>query len=154
MSTEDSETNKKAIPATGKTKESLIAVVRVRGGITVKKSIVETMSLLRLGKKHACIVIRDKPELMGMVKKCKDYVTWGEISEETFTALKKMAKEKALKGNEKNQGESKEESILLHLGLHPPLKGWGRKGVKESFNRGGALGKRNNMDTLIARMIK
>ena len=64
-----------------------IAVVRIRGSKGVRKEIKDTMKMLRLYKQNNCIIVDNKPNLIGMLKKVKDYVTWGETNEETFKEL-------------------------------------------------------------------
>src|SRR3989344_227022 len=64
-----------------------IAVIRIRGSIGVRKEIKDTMNMLRLYNKNHCIVIDNSPKFVGMLRKIKDYVTWGEIEEKTFKEL-------------------------------------------------------------------
>ncbi len=93
------------------------------------------MQMLGLKRKNNCVVLEKKPELEGMITKVKDLVTWGEVNEET---LKEMEKRK--KGKVYN--------------LHPPRKGFGRKGIKVPFKVGGGLGYRGDkINDLIKRML-
>ena len=120
-----------------KDQKNMIAVVRVRGSINVNTKIVDTLNMLHLGKKNSCIVFVPTESAMGMIKKVKDYITWGEISQETLALLtdKRKAKNKS-----------------FHL--NPPKKGFGRKGVKVPFSKSGALGYRGEkMNDLITRML-
>ena len=64
-----------------------IAVIRLRGLMGVKKDIKDTMKMLRLHNKNHCVVINNSPNYIGMLRKVKDYVTWGEINEKTFKEL-------------------------------------------------------------------
>lgn len=125
----------------GKEKESrkLIAVVRVRGSIGVMKEIKDTLNMLRLYNKNNCVVVPNTPAYLGMIKKVKDYVTWGEIDDKTLNLLK----EKRKKDVEKK-----------YFRLNPPRKGYGRKGIKCSFRIGGALGyRKEKINDLIKRML-
>ncbi len=61
---------------------SSIAIIRIRGQVGMNKKIKDTLDMLRLHRKNYCTIIENKPELMGMVKKVKDYVAWGTITEE------------------------------------------------------------------------
>ena len=63
------------------------AVVRVRGTVNVRRDIQETLRMLRLTRINHCVVIPDTPQYRGMLKKVKDYITWGEIDEETLKEL-------------------------------------------------------------------
>lgn len=114
---------------------SKIAVILIRGIIGSGQEVKDTLKMLNFRRKNNCIVLEKKPELEGMVKKVKDLTTWGEVSEET---LKEMEKRK--KGKVYN--------------LHPPRKGYGRKGIKVPFKVGGGLGYRGEkINDLIKRML-
>ena len=63
------------------------AVVRVRGNINVRRPIKDTLLMLRLNRVNHCVIIPESPEFAGMLKKSKDYVTWGEIDETSLTEL-------------------------------------------------------------------
>jgi len=128
-----------------------LAIVRVRGLVNLRHDIKETFEYLNLRNKNWCIVAEDRPTLKGMVAKVKDYVTWGELSDETFGELvskrgKEEKGEKAL--------EYKNKKYQKFFRLNSPVKGYGRKGVKIAFSKGGALGYRGeNINDLIKRMI-
>ena len=62
-----------------KTKGKLVAIVRIRGIIGPNQKIKDTMAMLNLFRKNFCTVIDATPSNMGMVKKAKDYITWGEV---------------------------------------------------------------------------
>ncbi|MCB9362438.1 uL30 family ribosomal protein [Candidatus Woesearchaeota archaeon] len=116
-----------------------IAVILVRGMINVKPDIRKTVKLLNLSKKNTCIVLSDTEQNKGMVKKVKDYVTYGPLDAET----EKLLLEK--------RGKDKEATVFQ---LAPPVKGFGRKGIKKPFNVGGGLGDRKeHINELIKRMI-
>ena len=72
-----------------------IAVIRIRGSKGVRREIKDTMSFLRLNNKNHCVIIDNKPTHVGMLRKIKDYVTWGEVDEKTFREL--LLKDKELK---------------------------------------------------------
>ena len=80
-------------------KSGKLVVVRVRGLVRVKKTINDTMDMLGLYRKNYCVIV-DKKQL-GMIKKVKDYVTYGEIDKDTEALLmKKQEKGKNKKGEE------------------------------------------------------
>ncbi|MBW2974227.1 uL30 family ribosomal protein, partial [Candidatus Woesearchaeota archaeon] len=81
---------------------SKIAVIRVRGSVNLKKEVKDTLELLRLYRKNYCIVVDDTPSYKGMITKVKDYVTFGEIDDETFKELIEKRGE-AYKGREKDR---------------------------------------------------
>jgi len=74
MSEEKTELNKKRL-----------AVIRIRGITGIKKSIKDTLKMLCIYHNNYCVVVDDS--LLGMIKKAKDYVTWGEIDDETYKLL-------------------------------------------------------------------
>lgn len=114
---------------------SKIAVVRVRGLVKIRRDFVATLKMLNLNCKNNCIIFEDTPEKLGMIKKVKDFVTWGEINEETIALLGSCKKDK-------------------FYALQPPKKGFGRKGIKMPFNKGGGLGYRGNkINDLLKRMV-
>lgn len=114
---------------------SKIAVVRIRGVTGVKKDISDTLTMLNLHKKNFCAVVDDTPATRGMIFKVKDFVTYGMIDKETLELLK-------------NKGEKR------FYRLNPPRKGYGRKGIKVPFSKGGALGDRKEkINDLLKRMI-
>lgn len=63
------------------------AVVRVRGSVGVRGDIADTMKMLRLHRVNHCVIIPDTEHYTGMIKKVKDYVTYGEIDKDTLVAL-------------------------------------------------------------------
>ncbi|RME31743.1 hypothetical protein D6789_01850 [Candidatus Woesearchaeota archaeon] len=103
--------------------------VLVRGMIGVRAPVRQALRSLGLTRKHAFALVDDKQE--GVLRLCKDVITYGTVSPETAELLKKRS-----------------------TGLHPPRGGWERKGIKKGFAEGGALGDRGaKMDDLIKRML-
>ncbi len=154
----------------------MIAIVRVRGRVDVKEDIERTLHLLRLRRKHTCVVLRPNPSVKGMIDKVKDYVTWGEIDKETFKEL--LLKRGRLVGDKKLTEDYIKEKLGISLDefvekvfngemelkdlpglkpffrLHPPRGGFERGGIKKPFHLGGALGYRGKyINDLIRRMI-
>jgi large subunit ribosomal protein L30 len=120
-----------------------LALILVRGFIRMRKSIMDTLFALRLRKKHVCVVVDDNPVNRAAAAKCKDYIAYGEITEETY----KLLVEK--RGKKDSDGKLKK-----FFSLSPPRGGFERKGIKTPFTSGGALGYRGiKMNELIRRMI-
>ena len=67
--------------------EKRFAAVMIRGSVGLKTSLKETISSLRLYRRNTCVVIADTATNVGMLKAAKDYITWGEIDEDTFKLL-------------------------------------------------------------------
>lgn len=139
-----------------------LAAVRVRGSIGVNQKVEDTMSMLRLYRKNYCAVVPDNPVYTGMLKNAKDYITWGEIDEETFNTLVSKRGEEFSGRETDAKGKIKYNDFMVvnskkikkYFRLNPPIKGFGRKGIKHTFREGGALGYRGEaMKELIRRMI-
>ncbi len=65
----------------------IYAVVRVRGIIGVRDTIRETLRRLKLTKPNHCVLVKITDSMIGMLKKSKDYITWGEIDTPTLKLL-------------------------------------------------------------------
>ena len=152
-------------------------VVRVRSDVGVERTIKETMHMLNLTRVNHAVLIPENDQYKGMLQKAKDYITWGEATEEVV--------EKMLNGRGRMVGDAPltDEIVAEHsdyadiaalakaiaadeatvkavpdlkrvFRLHPPRgpKGWG--GIKRSFVVGGALGSRGEaIGALVERMI-
>jgi len=139
-----------------------LAAVRIRGLTMVNTKIQDTMKMLRLYKSNFCTVLPNTPIYIGMLKKAKDYITWGEIDNETFKMLVEKRGEE-FKGRETDNKKkikyndffvTENKKIKKYFRLSPPRKGFERKGIKHSFKDGGALGYRGAaINDLIKRMV-
>lgn len=140
-----------------------IAVILIRGLIGVKKDIKDTLKLLKLLKKNHCVVVNKTPSILGMILKCKDYVAYGEIDEDTYKLLidkrgeEYKARLKDSKGKIKYKTKYFEhggKKLKPYFRLNPPKGGFKRKGIKTSYQMGGALGYRGKkIIDLIKRML-
>ena len=139
-----------------------LAAVRIRGRTMVRTTIVDAMNMLRLYKNNFCVVVPNTPTYIGMLKQAKDYITWGEIDDETFKLLVEKRGEE-FHGRETDSKELIKYNDYFVIGnkklkkyfrLNSPRKGFGRIGIKQSFQRGGALGYRGAaINDLIKKMI-
>ena len=57
-------------------------VVRARSNVGVERTIKDTMLHLNLTKVNHAVIIPDNAQYRGMLQKAKDYITWGEATEE------------------------------------------------------------------------
>jgi|SRR3989344_1125763 len=153
-----------------------IAVIRIRGSIGMRREIKSSLSMLRLNIKNHCVVVRNSPTYVGMLRVVKDYVTWGEINEKTFSELlKKRGRLVGKKSLTEDYVESKTKlninefvneffnfkrelkdipGLKLNFRLKPPVGGFERKGVKIPFSLGGALGyRKEKINDLIIKML-
>lgn len=145
------------------TKIQSIAVIRVRGVNRVSHTVERTLRQLSLYRKNYCSVVPDTPSYRGMLAKVKDYVTYGQIDEDTYNQLIK-ARGQEYKGSiTDSKGTINYTSRYVEIGnkkyapffrLQPPRGGFDRKGTKKAYSLGGALGFRGEeMKKLIIRMI-
>lgn len=145
-----------------KLKTNKLAAIRVRGLTGVKTKIQDTLQFLGLYKNNYCCVLPNNPVYIGMMKKAKDYITWGELDDETFNVLVEKRGEEFNGRETDSKQKIKYNNFFVHnnkkfkkyFRLNAPRKGFGRKGIKNSFQRGGALGyRREKINELIKRMI-
>ena len=119
------------------------AAIRIRGLVDLKTEIRQTLLFLGLYRRNYCVIIEDSPSTLGMVKKVKDYITYGEIDAETEKLLISKKLEKNPDGTSKK-----------FFRLHPPRGGFERKGIKVAFTQKGALGYRGaKINDLIKKML-
>lgn len=154
----------------------LLAIVRIKGKVNVKREAEKTMQLLRLYRKHHCSIVPANPEMLGMIKTIERFVTWGEI--EPSTLLNLLEKRGRLPGNarltseyvKEKTGKNMEDFVKnvdgskISLGdipglkkffrLKPPSKGFERNGMKKPYSLGGVFGYRGkDINVLLTRMI-
>lgn len=153
----------------------MFAVVRIRGRMNVNKKVEDTMKMMRLNHANNCVILPENPDVKGMLFKSKDYVTWGEVTEEALAKM--LEKRLRAKGNEKKVDLSllkqttkfdsfhslasaivdgnfllhKHETLQPTFRLTPPSKGL--KSVNETYPRGDLGYRGKEINELIERMI-
>ena len=153
-----------------------IVLIRIKGKPGLNKTLKSTLQMLRLYKKHNCVVIENTPQYVGMIQQVKEVITWGEIDEKTFRLL--LEKRGKLPGAMKLTNEylkakcntdfdaftkdfmacEKELKDIPGLKpffkLNPPAHGFERKGLKVPYSLGGVVGyRKDNINELLARMM-
>ena len=150
-------------------KSKLLAVIRIRGEVNVRREIADTLKMLRLYHKNYCSLIFGTKPNLGMIKKVQDYVTFGEIDEPTLIELLKcrgrMAGNKRLPESMDFKKVAKEllsgektlkdfDGIKPFFRLQPPRGGFERRGIKHPFSVGGALGyRKEKINELLKKML-
>jgi large subunit ribosomal protein L30 len=151
---------------------TLFLVIRLRGNIGVHPDILDTLKRLNMPTKYSAVLIQDTPSNKGMLNKVTDYVTWGEIAEDSLEAM--MMKRGRLAGDERitedvlkreNLGTPKELAKLIMtqgslpscikktFRLTPPSGGF-KKSIKRHVRSGGELGYRGEgINELLKKMI-
>lgn len=152
-----------------------LAAVRVRGTVRVRQEIADTLRMLRLHRPNHCVVVPVRDTYLGMLRRAKDYLTWGEVERDVLAQLL-TDRGRLVGGKALTEGYVKKtlghgsfaklaEAVLRgdvdlqHLNdvkpvfrLSPPRKGYG--GVKRSYREGGALGDRGEaINELLLRML-
>lgn len=139
----------------------MIAIIRISGIVGMNENVENTLYRLRLRKKYSCVVLNESKELSGTLNKITNFVTYGEISKETFLALvearaklidkkKKTDKKGAAKQYFSGKGKLQDFNIKPFFRLHPP-----RKGIKSKVHYPkGVLGDhKDKINDLIKRML-
>jgi large subunit ribosomal protein L30 len=156
----------------------LIFAVRIRGSPGMNRKVLDTLKMLRMHKLNHGVLLWGKPSYIGMLNKCKDYISYGEIDEKTlirllrvrgkiegnkpltdesvknltrYNDIKSLAK--ALFKGEVNYNSKDLYKIKPVFRLHPPKKG--HKGnIKKHYKEGGTLGYvENYINELIHKML-
>lgn len=137
----------------------MICIIRIHGKVKIKKDIEETLHRLKLRRKYSCVVFNITKENMGMIKKVRNFVAFGDISRETLEKLiekrgqfldkKKIDVKKA--AEEIMAGKKPEEAgIKPFFRLHPP-----RGGIKSKvhFPKGILGNNGEKINDLVKRML-
>ena len=155
----------------------LYAIVRIRGIPDTPYDVEYTLRLLRLVRKHHCVLYLDKPSIKGMLYKVKDWVTWGEVDRDTLVLL--LRKRGRVVGDRPLTDEFVRQKLRLSsveeladkllsgeleyhklesygvkpvFRLHPPRGGF--RSIKKPYAAGGDLGYRGPaINELLRRMI-
>lgn len=152
-----------------------ILIVRLRGEIKINGKIRDTMELLNLHHVNHATIVPDSPTYVGMIRKVKDYVTFGHVDAAgvqdllekrgrvvgggplTDAHLAENSDYKTIADFAAALAEGKVKlggvtGVKPVLRLAPPRKG--HEGIKHSFRSGGALGDRGEkIGDLVARMV-
>jgi large subunit ribosomal protein L30 len=149
--------------------------VRIRGMSDISQEIKDTLNMLRLTRNCHATLLDDRPSYKGMLQKSKDYLTWGEVSQENIALLlkkrgklagdKKLTDEYAKELGYKSLDDLAEAMFKVEVEcsslskvkpvfrLRPPKKGFKGK-VKRSYAAGGELGYRGDaINDLLKRMV-
>lgn len=151
------------------------AVIRLRGKHDLRRTVEDTLKMLHLTRQNHCVVVPQDPTYLGMLQVVKDFVTWGEVDDQTLAkALLRRGRavgdkpidDAFVKAHSKyksiwdlSQAIAKGEATLRDvrdlrpvLRLHPPVKGL--RAIKRGYHDGGDLGYRGAaINELIQRMI-
>lgn len=152
----------------------MIAALRLRGEPNIRGEVRDTLKMLRLNRVNHCVLLPEKPEFIGMLKKAKDWVTWGKIN--TDMAVKLFQKRGMLKGRKKLTLKELEKitkystfedffeemakgkisfkdypEIKPVFRLNPPKKGF--KSIRKPYPKGDLGDRKEKINELLERMI-
>jgi len=139
----------------------MFAVLRLRGTVKVSNDVIDTLAMLRLSRKMHCVLINESPSFNGMIRKVKDYITWGPINDETLKLL--VAKRGRMPGNKRlKEGDAEKIVEVIKSGkkpvivpvfrLSPPSKGF-KHSIKHSYPKGELGFRGEEINKLLMRMI-
>jgi large subunit ribosomal protein L30 len=80
----------------------MIAAIRLRGSMKVRRDIRDTMEILGLKRSNTLVVLPNRKDIIGMMKKIENFVAWGELSEDLKLDTRKPMHLKAPKGGLKS----------------------------------------------------
>jgi|SRR3989344_4825832 len=141
----------------------MIAIIRIKGLVKIRKKIEETLYRLRLRRKYSCVILRDDPKIKNMLKKLRNFVAYGNIDDKTLEELinkrgqlidktKKISGKEIIEEIKKEKIEKKWQSYNLKpfFRLHPP-----RGGINSKLHYPkGVLGDhKEKINLLIRRML-
>ena len=139
----------------------MFAVVRIRGSMQTNSKVEHTMKMLHLTRKNHATILPQTPEYRGMLQKTKDYITFGEISDETLknmierrgvmTDNKKPDAAAAVEGL-KNGATLKELGLKPLFRLSPPIGGF-KGGIKTAFPKGALGNRKEAINQLLEKML-
>ncbi len=156
-------------------KRKCLAVVRVRGVGDASPEIEKTLEILHLTRNCHITLIDNRPSFLGMLKKVRNFVTWGEITKENillllkergrFVGNKRLSDEYVQKLGYKTLEDLAEAIYKLEAEFrrlpdikpvfraHPPRKGYKGK-IKKSYTVGGVIGYRGEeINKLVKNMV-
>lgn len=142
----------------------MIAAIRISGLVEIPQDVQETLFRLRLRKKYACVLVSEKKENLGMIKKVRNFIAYGKIDKETLIEL--IKKRGKTVGNKKIKIDAEKIAdellkakiekklsdfgLKLFFSLHPPRKGINSK---KHFPKGVLGNHEDKINDLIRRML-
>jgi large subunit ribosomal protein L30 len=67
----------------------MFAVIRIRGSVDTSREVEATLKMLKLNYVNNCVIIPEDEDFLGMLRKVKDYITWGKIDKQILIELLK-----------------------------------------------------------------
>jgi large subunit ribosomal protein L30 len=175
VSTPEKVVEKKPAEAAGE--KPLFLAVRLLGPFAVPKDIEHALGSLRLKRRFTAVLMEKNPTSLGMLRRVKDYVTWGEVDSRSIAALfkergfiggnhlsDKLVKERlgiesveqlarAITHGQLSLKTVRNQGVEPIFNLHPPSGGF-QWNIKRPVGSRGELGYRGDqIGHLISRMM-
>jgi len=146
-----------------------LCIIKIRSGLKRTAAIQAVLKNLGLKKLHSCTLMNKSDSTMGMLKVAESVLTYGEIDKETLKNL--LLKRARISNSKKYVWEDNKLNAFVDeyfddkkslsdikikrvFNLHPPIKGFERKGKKAPYSIKGVFGYRGSaINQLIQRMI-
>ena len=139
----------------------MFAVVRIRGSVNVEEGVEDTLKMLNLKSPNHCVVIPETKEYLGMLRRTKDRITWGNIDKKTLSKLLekrgRISKEKLKEMKMKNLDDLSDAlmknklKLKLIFRLNPPIHGF--KSTRLPYPKGDLGFRGEKINELLERMI-
>lgn len=127
----------------------MIAVIRIHGRVDVSFKIKDTLDRLRIQKKLNCVFVDEKDKIkMGMVLRVKDYVMYGEVSDEF---VKKVVEARGELIDKTKKEMKTLKNIKPWIRLHPPRGGF-KRSTKQTVPVG-ILGRHKDISKIMEKML-
>lgn len=133
----------------------MIAVMRIKGQVGINRDVKETLNRLRIRRKFVTKVFENPSAVeLGMIKSVRNFVSFGEISEDTYKKLvnargQMQRTESSTSSSKESRTKESEGKLKPFFRLHPPRGG---ANMKLHYPKG-LLGENKEMDKLILRML-
>ena len=147
----------------------MIAVIRIRGRVNVRRDVRETLEKLKLERKNSCILVPLSDAYKGMVKTVENWVAYGPVNAETAKKLilkrgkiegvrlteallkeKKIDVDQLVKEVDAGKTRIRDSGISSIFRLTPPRGGF--KSILKHYPKG-SLGKWPQIDALLEKMM-
>lgn len=140
----------------------MLIAIRLRGTAKVRADIADTLSMLRLRRPMHAVLLPETPEMLGMLRKVRNWITWGRPSDELLARLI------AARGRKPGCGKLttlEVSQIIANIkagkrpaGLKPvfrltPPSGGFRQSIKQHWPRGELGDRGDKINELLKRMI-
>lgn len=139
----------------------MFAVVRIRGSVNTSEDVEDTLKMLNLNSPNHCAIIPETKEYLGMLRKAKDRITWGNVDKKTLSKLLekrgKISKEKLKEMKMKNFDDLSDAlmknklKLKLIFRLNPPIHGF--KSTRLPYPKGDLGSRGEKINELLERMI-